>query len=72
VSLRVDSQYAEAVGAVKALAAFLASLTASIWIRGEINSEAKIRNHSQPVWVSTRAEMSLALTRSSMWKKIGR
>jgi len=72
VSLRVDKLYAEAIEAVKILAAFSASSTVSIWIRGGIKSGASLWNHSQSVRVSTRAEMSPSLTWSSMWKKIGR
>jgi hypothetical protein len=46
VSLRVDSLYAEAIEAVKAVAAFSASSIVSIWIRGGIKSGARLRNRS--------------------------
>jgi hypothetical protein len=72
VSSRVANLYAEEIVIVKALAAFSTFSTVSIWIRGRIKSGARLRNCSQSVWVSTHAEMSLALTRSSMCKKIGR
>jgi len=72
VSLRVDKLYAEAIEAVKILAAFSASSTVSIWIRGGIKSGASLWNHSQSVRVSTGAEMSRVLTWSNMWKYIGR
>jgi hypothetical protein len=42
-SLCVDSLYAKAVDAAKALAAFSASSTVSIWIRGGNKSEARLR-----------------------------
>jgi hypothetical protein len=48
--------------AAKLQAALSASSTLSIWILGKIRSEAWLRNFSQSVWISTRAEMSLALT----------
>jgi len=72
VSLCVNIPYAKAVEAVKLLVAFSASSVVSMWIRGEISSEPRLRNCSQSVWVSTGVEISLAPTLSSMWKKIGR
>jgi len=61
VSLHVDIRYAETTQAMTLTAAILDSSTVSVWIRGEIMSEARLRSRSQSVWISTWAEMSLAL-----------
>jgi len=50
----------------------LSFFSSVVWSGGWIKSEARLRNLSQSVWASTRAEMSLALTWSRMLKKIGR
>jgi hypothetical protein len=61
-SLCVDSLYAEAIEAMKLLAAFTASSIMSMWIQGEIKSEARPQNCSQSVWVSIGTKISLVLT----------
>jgi hypothetical protein len=69
--LLVDSLYAEAVEAAKSRATLSVSSPELIWILGEINSEARLRNRSQSVNLSTGYEGFLVLTRSSKWNKIG-
>jgi hypothetical protein len=56
VSLLADSLYAEAIEAVKALAALSASTPELIWMFGDINFEARLLNRSQSVNFSAGAE----------------
>jgi hypothetical protein len=61
VSSLFDSLYVEAIEAVKLQAALSVSSTALIRILGEIKLEARFQNFSQSRWLSTGAEISLAI-----------
>jgi hypothetical protein len=64
VILLVDNLYAEAIEAVKLLAALSLLPSELIWTLGDINSEARVWNRSQSVNLSTGFKRFLVLTSS--------
>jgi hypothetical protein len=62
VILLDDSVYTEAIEEVNLLTALSATIPELVWILGEINSEARLRNRSQSVNLSIGSEIFLILT----------